>query len=237
MSEGRERQGREARALRRANLRVLLADDHALLREGVKQILKEGFPRAEFGEAGTTQETLAKLRAQPWEVLVLDVFMPGGGGLEVLRAMREEFPEVAVLVLSSAPEEQLGLRVVQSGARGYLNKQAAPTELVRALRKILSGGHYLSRKLEERLVSGPARHFDAPHRTLSEREFQVLQLIAGGKMLKQIATELHISPKTVSTFRRRILEKLVLQNDIELVHYALEYQLVERPATTKATPR
>jgi two-component system, NarL family, invasion response regulator UvrY len=231
-----ERRNRRRGPCRKARLRILLADDHALLREGVKQILAEGFPHAEFGETGTTQETMARLRAQPWDVLVLDVFMPGGGGLEVLRAARANWPQLAVLVLSSAPEEQLALRVVQSGARGYLNKQAAPTELVRAMKKILSGTRYLSPRLEEKLVSGPARHAQAPHQRLSDREFQVLQLIAGGKILKQIAAELRLSPKTVSTFRRRMLEKLGLQNDIELVHYALEHRLVERPATTKSPP-
>ena len=206
-------------------IRILIADDHAVLREGLKQILAEEFSEAEFGEAGTTQETLSCLRERSWSVLVLDVFMPGRNGLEVLQEVRQNFPRLPVLVLSSAPEEQLALRVLKAGATGYLNKQAAPEDLVRAVKKILAGGRYVSAALAERLAAEVGRTSQLPHETLSDREFQVMQLLVAGKSIKEIATGLSLSPKTISTFHMRILQKLRLRNDVELTHYATEHGL------------
>jgi DNA-binding NarL/FixJ family response regulator len=213
---------------------ILIADDHAMVRSGFKRILAEDLPGAEFGEAATVQETLARLEEKHWDALVLDIFMPGGGGFEVLAKVASMEPHLPVLVLSSAPEEQLALRALQAGAAGYLNKQAASEELVRALKQILSGLRYVSDKLAQRLatefVHPPPQ---ALHERLSGREFQVLQLLVAGKSLKEIAAELSLSPKTISTFHTRMLEKLHLQTDLELVRYALENKLTELAPTTR----
>ena len=208
-------------------MRILIADDHTLLRQGLKQNLAEEFPNAEFHEAGTTQETLECLRKTDFDVIVLDIFMPGRSGLEVLDDVRRNYPSTKVLVLSSAPEEQLGLRVLQGGASGYLNKQAAPDELINAMRKVLSGGRYVSPALAERLAAEAGRLRQSPHERLSDREFQVMRLLIHGKSLKEIATELSISVKTASTFHTRIWEKLGVNNDVELLRYALTHGLAE----------
>jgi DNA-binding NarL/FixJ family response regulator len=205
-----------------------------MVRSGFKRILAEDLPGAEFGEAATVQETLARLEERDWDALVLDIFMPGGGGFEVLAKVASSQPRLPVLVLSSAPEEQLALRALEAGAAGYLNKQAAAEELVRALSQILSGLRYVSDKLAQRLATEfahPSPH--TLHERLSGREFQVLQLLVAGKSLKQIAADLSLSPKTISTFHTRMLEKLRLQNDLELVRYALENRLVELASTTR----
>jgi DNA-binding NarL/FixJ family response regulator len=216
-------------------MRILLADDHALLRQGMIQILSDEFPDAEFRETGTTQETLECLLQSQWDVVVLDVFMPGRSGLEVLDAVRQMEPRPPVLVLSSAPEEQLAVRVLRSGASGYLNKQAAPDHLVQAVRKIMQGGKYVSASLAERLATEASRASQTPHEKLSDREFQVMRLLVAGKSLKEVATELSLSVKTISTFHTRIWEKLGVKNDVELVHYALEHHLAEPNPAPGAT--
>lgn len=208
-------------------MRILLADDHALLRQGLKQILAEEFPQAEFYEAGTTRDTLELVRLGGWDIVVLDVFMPGRSGLEVLDEIRHLGSEVPVLVLSSAPEEQMAVRVLKAGASGYLNKRAAAESLVQAVKKILAGGHYVSASVAEQLAAKAARVDRLPHETLSDREFQVMHLIVGGKSLKEIAAELSLSVKTISTFHTRIWEKLGVKNDVELVRYVLEHHLAE----------
>jgi two-component system, NarL family, invasion response regulator UvrY len=209
---------------------ILIADDHTVLREGLKQILTAELPGARFGEAGTTGETLVRLRDGSWSAVLLDIFMPGRGGLEVLREVRHGYPALPVLVLSSAPEEQLALRVLRAGAAGYLNKQTAPEELTRALRKVLAGGKYISSTLAERLAAELSRGEPSPLDQLSHREFQVMQMLVSGKMIKEIAAELGVSVKTVSTFHTRIWEKLRLKNDVELVHFALDHDLIPRKA-------
>lgn len=210
--------------------RILIADDHAVLRQGLKQILAEDFPDAGFGEAGTVQETLDRLGQERWDVVVLDIFMPEGGGLQVLAAAA---PKPPVLVLSSAPEEQMALRVMRAGAAGYLNKQAAPEELVKAVRKVLSGGRYLSPAYVAEAVADMAR----PSREqLSRRELQVLRMVALGQSLNDIAAELSLSPKTISTFHTSLLKKLGLRNDIQLTHYALDHGLIERATTLRPSP-
>ena len=212
-------------------MKILLADDHALLRQGLQQILAEEFPKAQFGVAGTTSETLECLRRHLWDILVLDVFMPGRSGLEVLLEVRQNYPRLPVLVLSSGPEEQLAMRVLKAGASGYLNKQAAPNELVRAVRKVLGGGKYASEILAEILATEVGSGGRPAHERLSHREFQVMKLMVTGRSLKQIAADMSLSVKTIRTFRARLLEKLRLQNDVELVHYALEQRLVDLTAT------
>jgi DNA-binding NarL/FixJ family response regulator len=211
-------------------MRILIADDHALLRQGLKQILVEEFPEAEFKEAGTTIETLECVRDGAWDVVVLDIFMPGRSGLEVLEEIRRTQVEIPVLVLSSAPEEQMALRVLKAGAKGYLNKQTAAENLVHAVKKLIAGGRYLSEALADILASDATRECRLPHHALSDREFQVMHLILSGKTLKEIASELSLSAKTISTFHTRIWEKLDVKNDVELVHYAVEHRLTEHLA-------
>lgn len=208
-------------------MRILLADDHALLRQGLKQILAEEFPQAEFRETGTTRETLEYVREGTWDIVLLDVFMPGRSGLAVLEEIRQSRALVPVLVLSSAPEEQLAVRVLKAGASGYLSKMAAGEHLVEAVKKILAGGKYVSPTLAERLAVEAGRGSQVPHEKLSDREYQVMHLIVSGKSLKEIAAELSLSVKTISTFHTRIWEKLDVKNDVELVRYAMEHQLTE----------
>jgi len=208
-------------------MKILIADDHILLRQGLKQNLAEAFPDADLYEAGTTQETMECIRNQPFDAVVLDIFMPGRSGLEVLDDIRRNHPSTKVLVLSSAPEEQLGLRVLQGGASGYLNKQTAPEELINAVGKVLNGGKYVSPALAERLAAEAGRLRQTPHERLSDREFQVMRLLVQGKSLKQIAAELNISAKTVSTFHTRIWEKLGVSNDVELLRYTLAHGLAD----------
>ncbi len=206
-------------------MKILIADDHAILRKGLLQILAEGFPEAEFDEASNTPETLNRLSQHPWDLLVLDIFMPGRSGLEVLYDVRRNHPDLPVLVLSSAPEDQLALRVLKSGAKGYLNKQAAPEQLVAAVRKVLSGGKYLSAAMAEQLVEeiGQPQH---QHEKLSDREYSVLQLLITGKSINEIAEELSLSPKTVSSFHMRIWKKLRVRSDVEMTRYAIDHRIV-----------
>jgi two-component system, NarL family, invasion response regulator UvrY len=209
-------------------IRILLADDHAILRQGLKQILAEGMPDAEFGDAADAAGALALLHGQPWDVLVLDLNLPGRDGFEVLGEVQRHFPKLPVLVLSSIPEEQIGLRVMKSGAAGYLNKQVAPEKLVEAVKKILAGGRFISATLADRLIVELRRGPERPaHAALSDRERQVCQLTVAGRSLKEIAGELALSAKTISTFRGRAFEKLGVRSDVELVHYAREHQLFE----------
>jgi DNA-binding NarL/FixJ family response regulator len=161
---------------------------------------------------------------------VLDLFMPGGDALGVLQEVRQKYPRLPVLVLSSAPEEQLGVRVLRAGASGYLDKQTAPEHLVQAVRKVLGGGKYVSPALAEQLATEAGRGGQPLHEKLSEREFQVLHLVVMGRSLKEIAGDLSLSVKTVRTFHARLLGKLRLQSDVELVHYALDHRLVEKRA-------
>jgi len=209
-------------------MRILIADDHAVLREGLRQILALEFPGAIFGEAGTYQETLARVDKEPWDVLVLDIFMPGRSGLDVLREVEASYPELPVLVLSSASEEQMAPRVLRAGAAGYLNKRAAPEELALAVKKVAAGGTYASARLGEKLAADLARpSTNALHEQLSDREFQVTQMLVAGKCVKEIAAELALSPKTISTFRTRLMGKLQMQSDVELARYTLENNLSE----------
>jgi DNA-binding NarL/FixJ family response regulator len=209
-------------------MRILIADDHAVLRKGLRQILALEFPGAIFGEAGSYQETLARVDKESWDVLVLDIFMPGRSGLDVLREVEASYPELPVLVLSSASEEQMASRVLRAGAAGYLNKRAAPEDLALAVKKVAAGGTYASARLGEKLAGDLARpSTNALHEQLSDREFQVMQLLVAGKCVKEIAAELALSPKTISTFRTRLMGKLRLQCDVDLVRYTLENNLSE----------
>lgn len=213
-------------------MRILIADDHPLVRQGLKQLLAEELPGPIFGEAHDSQEAIDKARQEPWDVLVLDINMPGSSGLEVLQQLRHDQPNLPVLVLSAYPEDQYGLRALTCGASGYVSKQTANDELVAAVRKVTSGGTYVSPRLVERLAGNLRGRVSAePHETLSTREFQVLLMLASGKSLGDIATDLFISPKTVSTYRTRVLDKLGLKSNVELAHYSAQWGLFEGPST------
>jgi len=215
-------------------MRILIADDHPFLRKGLIQIIKEEFPEAEIHEAGTSELTLVSLKNGLWTLLILDLFLPTHNGFEVLEEIRRSYPTLPVLVLSSAPEEQLAMLSLKSGANGYINKQGAPDNLVQAINKLITGGMYVSPKIAERLAFEIRRPNKVKHEQLSEREFQVMQMIAIGKTLKEIAAELFLSAKTISTFHIRIWEKLGVKNDVEMVHYALHHRLVECPPHFRA---
>jgi len=211
---------------------ILLADDHPLVRTGLRQIIAEAYPEMQICEATTTPETLDALSRHNYKLLVLDIFMPGRSGLEVLQAVRQDYPSLPVLVVSSAPEEQLAVRVLKAGASGYLNKQAAPEELSRAVGKILSGGRYVSAAMAERLVADLGGRQGSGPELLSDREFTVLQLLLAGRTLKEISAELSLSVKTVSTYHTRIWKKLGVGNDMELVEYAIDHNLRPGAACT-----
>ncbi|MDS4020274.1 MAG: response regulator transcription factor [Candidatus Competibacter sp.] len=209
-------------------MKILLADDHEVVRRGLKQMLAEEFGNVAFGEAGTTAEALERIRQEPWDLIVLDINMPGRSGLEVLAELSVRRIKSRVLVLSMAPEEEYAVRAFKKGAAGYLTKQTVATELVVAVKKILAGGRYVTPWLAEKLASGlgsPAAV--EPHDQLSDRELQVLRMIATGMSVKDIADELSLSDKTVFTYRDRLREKLGLKGDVELARYALRHRLVE----------
>jgi DNA-binding NarL/FixJ family response regulator len=208
-------------------IKILIADDHPIIRRGLRQILAEQPDVTALGEAQNVQEVLKLVRREDWDVVVLDISMPGGGGLEALKDLKMLCPAAAVLVLSIHPEDQYAVRALQAGAAGYLTKDSAPEELVKAIRKVLAGGKYVSPSFAEtlalRLDAGLER---PPHETLSDREHQVLCLIASGKTVSQIAAELALSVKTVSTYRGRVLEKLGLETTAELMRYAIQNGLI-----------
>jgi two-component system invasion response regulator UvrY len=208
-------------------MKILLADDHAVVRHGLKQILTDEFKRATFGEARNAQEALDLVWKQDWDVVVLDITMPGRSGLDALREIKKSKPRIPVLVLSMHPENQFAMRVLKSGASGYMTKESAPDELVGAVKKVLAGGRYVSAALGETLAASLSNNQRAPQEKLSDREFQVLRLIASGKMATEIAKELSLSVKTISTYRTRILEKMGMKNNAELMHYAIQHRLVE----------
>jgi DNA-binding NarL/FixJ family response regulator len=209
-------------------IKVLIADDHPIVRQGLRQILAGTTDLAVAGEAVNGQEALDQVRAGSWDVLVLDMTMPGRSGFDILKELKHDQPHLPVLVLSMHAEEQFAVRVLKAGASGYLTKENAPEELVKAIRKVVSGGKYISPGLAESLAFGlDAASGRSPHETLSDREFQVMRLMASGKTLAEIAEALSLSAKTVSTYRTRLLEKLNLKTNAELVRYALENGLIE----------
>ena len=209
-------------------MNILIADDHAIFRRGLREILAEHFAGATFGEAATAQAALEQVWTKKWDVVLLDVTMPGRSGVDILQEIRKERPALPVLMLSGHSEEQYGVRVLQAGAAGYMTKLKAPSELVDALKTVLAGGKYISPAIADKLVSQlqPGAQ-KPPHERLSEREYQVMKLIASGKSMKEIAAELSVSFQTVSTHRTRILKKMNLRTLGELIRYAVENQLVD----------
>lgn len=209
-------------------IRVLLADDHAVVRAGLREILADTGDIDVAGEAANGQEVLALIRAQDFDLAVLDMSMPGRSGIELIKLVKAEKPKLRILVLSMHSEEQYAVRALKAGASGYLTKDSAADELVAAIRRIAGGGAYVSPETAQRLALDAGRGANAlPHALLSDREFQVFQLIANGAAVGEIAKQLSLSAKTVSTHKTRILEKMGLANQAELIRYALEHKLLD----------
>jgi two-component system invasion response regulator UvrY len=209
--------------------RVLIVDDHPVVRRGLREILSDE-RNIEVSETADPHEALELIREQSWSLVVLDIDLPGKGGLELLKDVRRERPRLPVLILSVYPEEQFALRTLRAGASGYLSKDSAPEDLVKVVRKILRGEKYFGERVVEQLLSNPNDKATTayPHELLSDREFQVLRLFGSGLAVKEIAQELSLSRPTVSTYRARILEKMRMQTTAELVRYAVQNRLVNQ---------
>jgi two-component system invasion response regulator UvrY len=209
-------------------IKVLLADDHAIVRGGLKEILQRHMESVECGEAENAEQVLAQVRERSWDLLILDITMPGRSGLDIITDLKLLRPQLPVLVLSMMPEDQFGKRVLRAGAFGYLKKESAPEELIEAIRKLLAGGRYVSPALAEKLVLDLDDRANRPlHEGLSAREFEILVMLGSGKTVSQIAEELHLSATTVSTYRARILEKMNMSTTAELMRYAFRNHLVD----------
>jgi DNA-binding NarL/FixJ family response regulator len=212
-------------------LRVLIADDHPVVRQGVKQILAEELELEQFGEARNAKEVLDNVSRKKWDILILDINLPDMNGLEILRQLKKVHPDLPVLVLTVFDEDQIAIRVLKAGASGFVTKETMPNELIAAVKKIHSGGRYVSPSLAEKLVFNIYAEDEKPvHHRLSNREYQVICLIAAGKSVKQIAEELYLSIQTIRTYRTRILEKMEMSTDAELIHYAIQHGLIHPPA-------
>jgi len=207
-------------------IRVCVVDDHAIVREGLKRIISENPGMAVTAEAGDGNEALQVLQSKPCDVVVLDITMPNKSGLDVLKELHAQSPRLPVLILSVHAEDQYALRVLRAGASGYLTKESAPAKLVQAIRKVVRGGKFVSPAIADKLVYDKKDSGRALHEILSDREYQVLCMIASGKTVTMIAEELALSVKTISTYRVRILEKLEMKNNAELTHYAIKEGLV-----------
>jgi DNA-binding NarL/FixJ family response regulator len=209
-------------------MKVLIADDHPVVRQGLKQILASDPRAAVVGEAKNGQEALELARKLEWDVAILDYSMPGRSGLDLIKEIRRDHPKRPILILSMHPEELHAARVLNAGGSGYINKESASEELMTAIRKVMGGGRYVSPALGEKLAFELGPGSQKPlHETLSDREYRVMWLLASGTPINEIAKEMFLSPNTVSTYRARILKKLQLGNNAQLVQYAVKHQLVE----------
>lgn len=209
-------------------IRVIIVDDHEIVRKGLIQIMTDVTDIEISGEAGDANEALTLIRAGGCDVAVIDLTMPGKSGLDLLLELRREYPRLPVLVLSMHAEDEYAVRVIKAGASGFLTKRSAPRELIGAVRKVYQGGRYISTPVAEALASSIQTGGDrAPHEKLSDREFQVMRMIAAGRSLREIADELSLSEKTIGTYRTRILEKMGMKKNVELVRYVLLNNLSE----------
>jgi two-component system invasion response regulator UvrY len=208
------------------NLKVLICDDHELIREGLKRVLLDSGKASRVGEAAHAEDAIAAVRREPWDIVILDINLGGRSGLDVLKELKADFPRLPVLILSTYPEEQFALRVFRAGANGYLNKNLATSSLLEAIRRVLTEGQYVSAKVAEQLVNAVKQPDGQPlHAMLSDREDQVLRLIGIGRTVGEIAEQLALSVKTVSTYRSIVLRKLGLENNAQLIKYAQEHGL------------
>jgi len=209
-------------------IRILIADDHAIVREGLKQIVAETSDIIVAGEASNGQELLEKVRKNDYDIILLDISMPGKSGLDILKQLKSERPKLPVLILSIHSEEQYGVRVLRAGASGYLTKESAPDELIAAIRKVSLGRKYITPSLAEKLAFNLESNIEKPlHETLSDREYQVMCEIAKGKTLREIAKEMFLSVKTISTYRSRVLKKMKMKSNAEITYYAIKNRLVD----------
>ncbi|MFL6501778.1 MAG: response regulator [Candidatus Udaeobacter sp.] len=209
-------------------MNIIIADDHTVVRQGLKQILAAEADMLVVGEAKNFTETLKVVRSLSWDVLILDYSMPGGNGLQVLKEIKQSFPQRPVLILSMHPEDAIAISALRAGAAGYMNKECASEELTIAIRKAVSGKKYVSASLAEKLAVELEEGSEGlPHESLSDREYRVMWMIASGKSISNIADELALSPNTVSTYRIRIFKKLKVENNSDLVRYAIKHGLVE----------
>ena len=209
-------------------MHILIADDHAVVRRGLREILADSLPEATFSEAGNADEALVSLARRPTNLVVLDINMPGRSGLDVLKDVKGFYPRLPVIVLSVQPEDQYAIRCLRAGAAAYINKDSAPEELAIAARKVLAGGRYVGASLAERLVSKFDESIDRPrHERLSDRELEVLLMIAAGVSLTEIADRLHVSAKTISSYRARLLDKMQMTNNAEVTRYAVTHRLID----------
>jgi DNA-binding NarL/FixJ family response regulator len=213
---------------RPSSLRIMLVDDHPIVRRGLRDILVDAFAGAIIHEVGYGRDAIAMIQSQIWHVMVLDLSLPDGSGLDVLKRVRELRPRLPVLILSMHAADQFARRAIAAGASGYLTKDAADSELVTAVSRLARGGKYFGPEVLERVALGlhPDRE-DRPHERLSDREYQVLRMIGGGKTVSEIATELVLSVKTISTYRARVLEKMKMRTNAELTHYAVRHGIAE----------
>lgn len=208
-------------------IKVLIADDHPIVRRGLRQILEESSEMLVGAEVGTAPDVMAAVLGERWNVIVLDISLPGGNGIDLVREIKKERPDARVLILTAHSEEQYAVRAIKAGAAGFLTKESAPEKLIEATRKIAQGGRYVSAELAETLASLLAGdNVGAPHQRLSDREFEILKLLGSGKTVSQVAAELGLSVKTVSTHRVRMLKKMDMKTNAELTHYAIKNALV-----------
>jgi len=209
-------------------IKVLIADDHALIRKGLKQLLDDTEELRVTGEAESGNEAFRMAQTGQFDVVLLDISMPDKHGIDVLKQIKDSQPQLPVLMLSMHPEEQYALRSMKAGAAGYLNKQSAPAQLVTAIRQVAKGKKYISSELAEQLAEGLSRGYqELLHQTLSNREYQTLCLMAQGKKLSEMADIMSLSPKTISVYRSRLLEKMKLKTNAEAIHYAINNHLIE----------
>lgn len=215
-------------------IRVVIADDHTILREGLKQLLTASDDLEVVGEAADGHEVMREVRGREFEVLLLDMSMPGKSGMELIKQVKAERPKLRVLVLSMHEEHQYAVRAIRSGASGYLTKESAGTLLVSAIRKVAGGGAFISAEVAEQLALSSMPHAEGPpHASLSDREYQVFRRLVEGEHVTEIAATLNLSVKTVSTHKARLMEKLGIDNAAELVRYALKHGLTDDPNTPR----
>ncbi len=209
-------------------MHILIADDHAVVRRGLREILADALPDANFSEVGNGDDVLRHLGKSQTSILVLDISMPGRSGIDVLRDVKHTYPRLPVIILSCQPEDQYAVRCLRAGAAAYINKESAPEELALAIKKILGGGRYVSASLAEKLVAKLDEDVDKPlHELLSDREHEVMKMIASGTPLTEIGERLHVSVKTISSYRARIMDKMQMKSNAELTRHAMTHNLID----------